>query len=392
MIAKGTTHNNGAKLAAYMTRAKAGERAELWQLSGFAAGDIRDAFRDVHVMAEATRCVKPFMHVQVRNPEGETVTRQEWERIANRIEEKLGLTGQPRAIAFHINKETGHEHMHVAWSRIDQETFKARPVPYFKFRLKEASREMEEVLGLTRVRNQRDGPIFYAPTRAQEEQSRRLGVDIHEVRKIIRDCWERSDNGASFQAALADKGFVLAKGERRDFLVIDHKGGMHAIGKRILGMSASETRARMADLDRDRLPSVQEARQQIRERQAHREAGRAVKPHSPALKEISRAVGKEVGQRSSLRDAGRSVMPRGSARTIGKTLDAFAKAFESLFAPVLTPQQKRAGERAVNEREHEGEKAIDLSRFLAGREEAREQTRIREIDKQRQSERGGREI
>jgi hypothetical protein len=30
MIAKGTTHNNGAKLAAYMTNGKDGERAELW--------------------------------------------------------------------------------------------------------------------------------------------------------------------------------------------------------------------------------------------------------------------------------------------------------------------------------------------------------------------------
>ena len=31
MIAKGTTHNNGAKLARYMTTGKEGERAELWQ-------------------------------------------------------------------------------------------------------------------------------------------------------------------------------------------------------------------------------------------------------------------------------------------------------------------------------------------------------------------------
>ena len=33
MIAKGTTHNNGAKLARYITTGKEGERAELWQLT-----------------------------------------------------------------------------------------------------------------------------------------------------------------------------------------------------------------------------------------------------------------------------------------------------------------------------------------------------------------------
>ena len=31
MIAKGTTHNKGAKLARYLTTGKEGERAELWE-------------------------------------------------------------------------------------------------------------------------------------------------------------------------------------------------------------------------------------------------------------------------------------------------------------------------------------------------------------------------
>ena len=47
MISKGTTHNNGARLAAYMTTGKDGERAELWELRGFEATTIKDAFRDV---------------------------------------------------------------------------------------------------------------------------------------------------------------------------------------------------------------------------------------------------------------------------------------------------------------------------------------------------------
>jgi hypothetical protein len=34
MISKGTTHNDGARLAAYMTVEKNGERAELWELHG----------------------------------------------------------------------------------------------------------------------------------------------------------------------------------------------------------------------------------------------------------------------------------------------------------------------------------------------------------------------
>jgi len=263
MIAKGTPHNNGAKLAAYLTTGKENEKATLWELRGFASEDIREAFRSVHVMAEAIpQLEQPFFHVQVRNPEAEALTREQWMRVANRIEAKLGLTGQPRAIAFHQNTETGHEHMHLAWSRIDEDTLTARRLPFYKLRLKEVCRELEIDLGLTRVTDERRGPVM-APLRYEHEQARRLGIDIHEIRASIRACWDQSDNGRSFVAALADKGLILARGERRGFIAVDPAGGMHALGKRILGHSAEEVRARLSDIDRQKLPTVEQAREQL---------------------------------------------------------------------------------------------------------------------------------
>lgn len=264
MISKGNTHQNGVKLARYMLTPKEGERVELFELKGFASSDIKEAFRSVHVMAEGTKCLQPFFHCQVRNRDEEELTREQWLRVANRIESKLGLTDQPRAICFHIDQVTGHEHMHVAWSRIDAETMRAVPLPFFKERLKEVSRELEIELGLTRVKNERDGPVM-APNRNEFEEARRLGVDIQAVRNTIRDCFERSDGGRSFEAALADHGFVLAQGDRRAFVVIDHEGGIHALGKRVLGITSGQTRDRLADLDRDQLPTVEQARTFIRE-------------------------------------------------------------------------------------------------------------------------------
>jgi hypothetical protein len=150
--------------------------------------------------------------------------------------------------------------MHVAWSRIDQDTLTAKPLPFFKERLKKISRELELHFGLEPVTNHREGHIKYAPTRAEHEQARRLGVDIHEIRNTVRACWDLSDNGRSFEAALADKDLILARGVRRDFVVIDHEGGMHVLGKRILDVSAAKIRTRMSDLVRDELPSVLEVR------------------------------------------------------------------------------------------------------------------------------------
>ena len=75
MIAKGNLHAHGAKLAAYLTTSYADETAELVELRGFAATNIRDAFIDVQIQAAATRATKPFFHAYVRAPEGEQLTR-----------------------------------------------------------------------------------------------------------------------------------------------------------------------------------------------------------------------------------------------------------------------------------------------------------------------------
>ena len=84
----GTAHANGGRLAQYMVTGKDGERAELHELRGFAETDIVDAFRSVHIVAAATQCTQPFFHCQVRNPEGEHLSRAQWELVADRIEAK----------------------------------------------------------------------------------------------------------------------------------------------------------------------------------------------------------------------------------------------------------------------------------------------------------------
>lgn len=263
MIIKGNLHDNGAKLARYMIHGKRDEQAELWQVRGFAELDVIDAFRSIHIMSEATQCEKPFFHVQVRNAEHDrALMRDEWERIADRIEARIGYHDQPRAIAFHIDMATGQEHMHIAWSRIDDEKMKARPLPYYKQRLKSTARELEEALGLTRVRNEREAGEPRSARRNEAEQSRRLEVDGKDIRQTIRNCYERSDNGKSLQHALADEGLILARGDKRDFVVIDHAGGIHALNGRLLDDTAKKVVQRLSDLDREGLPSVKEAREQ----------------------------------------------------------------------------------------------------------------------------------
>jgi hypothetical protein len=267
MIAKGNLHGDGAKLAAYLVTGKEGELAELIEMRGFPTDNIRDAFLAAQIGAEAlTKSTRPFFHTYVRLLDGESLNREQWQHVADRIEKQLGFDDQPRALAFH-HLPDGATHLHIAWSRVDIEHECAIDPGLYKLKLKEISRELERDLGLTRVKNERDPEQkTLAPGRNEFEQARRLGTDLKAIREDIRDCWERSDNGKSFEAALAERGYVLARGDKRDFVVVDHAGGDHALGKRITGATAAETRARLADIDRAQLPSVEAAKELLAER------------------------------------------------------------------------------------------------------------------------------
>jgi len=72
--------------------------------------------------------------------------------------------------------------------------------------------------------------------------------------------WQQSDSGSSFKAALESNGYLLCKGDRRDFVIIDPAGDDHSLTRRIAGAKAAGVRERLSDIDRDALPTVAEGR------------------------------------------------------------------------------------------------------------------------------------
>jgi len=74
-----------------------------------------------------------------------------------------------------------------------------------------------------------------------------------------------------------------------------------------------------------------------------------------------------------------------TGRIIGKSLDVAAGMFESLIAPVLTPEQREQGERATRIREAEASDTIDLARFTSERGSTlqAEREKPREVERDR---------
>ena len=277
MILKGNLHAHGMKLIGYMLSAEKGEAAEFVAIRGFdyfhhdpeVAADIMQG-----MAAENSKSPKPFFHGHLRTDPNERLTDAQWMEAIDRMERRAGFSGQPRFVTQHRKPETGERHFHVAWFRFDPERGGVIDPGLYKLKFKEEARRIEKDFALRELSNdRRPHDLARAGTRNELEEARRLGTDLKAIRSGILDCFEKSDNGKSFAAAIRAQGMELANGDRRDcFVVVDQAGGQHALNKKLTGMTLAEIRNRLADLDRSQLPSVDQAKTRQHDREAARAA------------------------------------------------------------------------------------------------------------------------
>ena len=211
-------------------------------------------------MSQATRARQFLFSLSLNPPPEENVSTQAFEDAINRIERKLGLRGQPRAIVFHTKE--GRRHCHVVFSRIDAQKMKAIPLPYTRYKLREISRDLYIENGWKMPRGfinskNRDPNNF---TLAQWQQAKRAGKDPRGIKAALQDCWAISDTQGAFQQALLMRGFTLARGDRRGFVVLDQQLEIYNVAKWV-GIKAKDARAKLKD--EEKLPSVQDARSSI---------------------------------------------------------------------------------------------------------------------------------
>lgn len=246
MILKASQRAGGNQLAAHLLNDRDNEHVTVHQLRGFAADDLHGAFQEAHAISRGTKCKQYLFSLSLNPPKGETVPEADFERAADDAEKRLGLTGQPRAIVFH--EKEGRRHAHVVWSRIDADKMIAVPMPFFKNKLTELSRELYLEHGWTLPEGLRThggkSPLNF--TLAEWQQAKRAGRDPREIKDAIRDCWNRSDNALALSNALEERGYYIAQGDRRAFVVVDTDGEVFALA-RYAGVKTKDTRDKLGD-------------------------------------------------------------------------------------------------------------------------------------------------
>ena len=260
MILKGSQRGGAKQLGRHLLKTAENEHVEVHELSGFMASDLLGALREAEAISKGTRCKQFLFSVSLNPPERESVRPEVFETALAAIEERNGLSGQPRVVVFH--EKEGRRHCHAVWSRIDPETMTARPLPFFKTKLREVSKQIYLENGWQMPRGLRDSkerdPRNF--TLSEWQQAKRAKLDARDLKGAIQECWAVSDNRASFAKALEERGLFLAPGDRRSHVALTHDGEVFSI-PRMIGKKTKEVAARLGPADD--LRSVDETKSRI---------------------------------------------------------------------------------------------------------------------------------
>jgi hypothetical protein len=247
MILKGSQRGGEMAMGRHLLKPE-NEHVEVHEVSGFITSDVLGAMKEVQAVAAGTRCKQPLFSVSLNPPETESVPVAAFEDAIDRIEKANSLEGQPRVVVFH--EKEGRRHAHVLWSRIDAGTMTAKPLPFFKTRLREVSKQlyldhgwrMPAGLMDSKARDPKNFDL------AEWQQAKRSGRDPREVKGTIQECWAVSDDRASFVRAMEERGLYLAKGDRRGHVAVTFEGEVHSIA-RVVGKRLKEITARLGSTD-----------------------------------------------------------------------------------------------------------------------------------------------
>ena len=241
------------------------DHVEVHQLDGVIADDLNGALQEMYAASRATKCKKFMFSVSLSPPTESDCTDKDFEDAIKRIEDKLNLQGQAKAVVFH-EKGNRPRHCHCVWSRINTDEMKAIKLNYYKKNVNTLSKDLFIEHGWTLPDGFKEG--FSRDIRnhnlAEWQQAKRHDLSAKQIKARIHYCWKQSDNEKSFKSALEQEGFFLARGDRKNVHVaVDWQGEVYSI-RGSTGENSKVVKAKLGQPDN--LPTV-EATQAIIQKQ-----------------------------------------------------------------------------------------------------------------------------
>ncbi len=239
----------------------------------------------------------------------------------------------------------------------------------------------------------------------------------------IRNAYQRSDSPRAFAAALEEKRMALAvvtKEEadrshrqasfakemgnyapryREGEIVVVREPGptyrqngqpteprrVYQLNEYTTGHDRAAVGKFLAPLDRKPLRDIEATKRTLDDRAQKRrsEIAAAKLERATNIKPAPRTRTGNAKDNLLKRPAAIAKAPLAALNVIAKPAELLSNAIEGLFAPILTPEQKREGEIAARERQAEGRDQIEVSNSIAERAQERQQEEQREAARQR---------
>lgn len=264
MILVGNQRGGATDLARHLLKAE-NERVEVHEVRGFVASDLLGVFRESYAISRGTQCKQHLYSLSLNPPKDESVPNSAFEKAVQQAEERLGLKGQPRVIVFHEKRGDDGElrrHAHAVWCRVDANQMKAIQLSFSHRKLQLLTRELYLEHGWQMPRGMLQKG-FCDPrnfTLEEWQQAKRRKKDPRVLKAMFQDAWAMSDGRDAFANGLLEKGFALARGNRRGFVAVDHTGEIYSLS-RWVGEKPKALRARLGD--KAVLQSVENAQREI---------------------------------------------------------------------------------------------------------------------------------
>lgn len=224
-----------------------------WKVMAYTAKNQDRLKEAAGVPATGRKASKPvFAYSLSWHPE-QSPTPDHMREVALKSIEVLGMADHQAVLVAH--NDTPHAHVHVIVNRVHPLTGKVAGDSFTYRKLSDLALDYAREHGLT-----------YSPQREENKRQREEGKATRYMDPKIKEAWANSADGKSFVAALKERGFELAQGNKR-LVVVDVYGKVHNPTRHLDGVTAKDLQARLSGVD---LAALRDANLVARERTAMR--------------------------------------------------------------------------------------------------------------------------
>lgn len=232
MVLRGSIRGNGSQLASYLIAKRENQTVQIFDIRGTSQSDnLKKSLIEMSLTAELSGRTKKGLYHVIINPkpgEDQSMTKEQWFRAAEIIEQERGFSGQKRVMVMHEKK--GRLHMHAVWERYDHETGLMICNRHSNYELKRCRGIMERE---------------FSHRRTDEESKERPAL-----RLLLADLWGKYPTGDTFVDSVQRAGYTVARQSgRRPFVIVNSQGRSFELVKEIPEARTRQIRERLKGIN-----------------------------------------------------------------------------------------------------------------------------------------------